>query len=374
MTKQKERPRAATLAGAEITLRGWRLMMAKRSRRRPPVFLVIDTCVWLDLAKDYSQRSLLSALEDLVRMGQVALITPKLVIDEFKRNRDRVVEDAGRGIGSTLRRAKEILAKFGDEKERDAAIRQITEVDQKSVNYKDAAQEGVKRIEALFEKSTIVKTSNEIKVKAAERAIKGKAPFHRQRNSMNDAILIELFGEHQRGRGGHFAFVTHNIKDFSAIGENDKLPHPDIAKFFSSKTHYFTNLGDALNRFRPEEFQEIMIEQTWYFPPRRFAEIQDAISKLMDQVWYNRHQVWNEKLRSGEAILIADDEERGRDPLGMRIHRGVWDQAERAARRLEDKYGIGEFGPWDDFEWGMLNGKLSALRWVLGDEWDMLDT
>lgn len=31
-------------------------------------------------------------------------------------------------------------------------------------------------------------------------------------------------------------------------------------------------------------------------------------------------------------------------------------------------------GPWNDFDWGMLNGKFSALRWVLGDKWDMLDT
>lgn len=29
-------------------------------------------------------------------------------------------------------------------------------------------------------------------------------------------------------------------------------------------------------------------------------------------------------------------------------------------------------GPWSDFEWGMINDKLSAIRWMLGDEWDML--
>ena len=42
-------------------------------------------------------------------------------------------------------------------------------------------------------------------------------------------------------------------------------------------------------------------------------------------------------------------------------------EAEHGKKKLQNYYK-------DTFEWGMLNGKLSALRWVLGDEWNMLDT
>jgi hypothetical protein len=52
----------------------------------------------------------------------------------------------------------------------------------------------------------------------------------------------------------------------------------------------------------------------------------------------------------------------------------VWAKALEAAKKAEDEVGPENVGPWDDFEFGMLNGKLSALRWVLGDDWDMLDT
>jgi hypothetical protein len=38
--------------------------------------LLIDTCVWLDVAKDYQQQSTLAALEELIRLGDIAVILP----------------------------------------------------------------------------------------------------------------------------------------------------------------------------------------------------------------------------------------------------------------------------------------------------------
>src|SRR5882724_4265210 len=80
--------------------------------------ILIDTCVWLDLAKDYHQRAILAALEALVRQGDVALILPRTVVDEFSRNKAHVIEESGRSLSSTLKRAKDAVDKFGDPRQR----------------------------------------------------------------------------------------------------------------------------------------------------------------------------------------------------------------------------------------------------------------
>jgi hypothetical protein len=93
-------------------------------------------------------------------------------------------------------------------------------------------------------------------------------------------------------------------------------------------------------------------------PIRTVKAILQAESEFFDKVWYNRHQQFMERVRTGKDETPND----------------IVKTARAAAKNVRTRYEKGDLGPWTDFEWGMLNGKLSALRWVLGDEWDFLDT
>jgi S-methylmethionine-dependent homocysteine/selenocysteine methylase len=91
---------------------------------------------------------------------------------------------------------------------------------------------------------------------------------------------------------------------------------------------------------------------------RNQSEILEAEQEFFDRVWYDRSQV------------LARLMERGERPMNAQI----MEMARAAREEVEAKYGKGNLGPYDEFSWGMISGKLSALRWVLGEEWDVLDT
>ena len=86
--------------------------------------LMADTCVWMDLAKEPQQRPMLHVLIQLAG-DEIALLVPRTVLDEFKRNKDRLIEHNTRSVSSTLKRVKELVGKFGDENDKQVALEQI---------------------------------------------------------------------------------------------------------------------------------------------------------------------------------------------------------------------------------------------------------
>jgi hypothetical protein len=78
-------------------------------------------------------------------------------------------------------------------------------------------------------------------------------------------------------------------------------------------------------------------------------------------------------VETGKVKIIKDSDWSIKNNQGT-ITRSILKGAKKAGARVRKQYGTKNLGPYTDFEWGMLNGKLSAIRWALGDEWDMLDT
>ncbi len=93
---------------------------------------------------------------------------------------------------------------------------------------------------------------------------------------------------------------------------------------------------------------------------RRIVDVLAIEQELTDKVWYGRKPNSDDPLPPGLAWRPQE----------------IIDGMRRAQALMEEQYGREELDKnvESDFAWGMLSGKLSAIRWVLGYEWDMLDS
>ena len=142
-------------------------------------------------------------------------------------------------------------------------------------------------------------------------------------------------------------FLSNPAKDYIADYQENRRPpfrirvweKPQITRMLARKVTFLRRFG--------------LIEE----PIRSIRAILNAEREFFDRVWYDR-----------KLLFIQRTKETARTP--KEILKGMW----RGMREVEQKYGRKNLGPYDKFEWGMINGKLSALRWVLGEDWDILDT
>ncbi|MDD5301224.1 MAG: hypothetical protein PHD65_12125 [Gallionella sp.] len=107
---------------------------------------------------------------------------------------------------------------------------------------------------------------------------------------------------------------------------------------------------------------------------RSLAELQAAEDLLFHQVWFNRNKHRLSSIQDGGVMVVDLDNFPKRLQAMSPVERDILKRTMQTARDAVQRYGKESFGPWTDFEWGAISGKLSAIRWMLGDEWDVLDT
>ncbi len=328
--------------------------------------LLVDTSTWLDLAKKRDGQKWIVAIRVLVNQGELELLVPSLILNEFERNRAGIEESMTASVSERFRLLRRDLDDYGGKDQQDALelldglAHQVPLIGAMTTrNFDEIAdllRQG-RRLEATDVESNAV----------VQRGLDKQAPFHRSKNSVADAVLIELYASAIRDAdlvAEPHGFVTSNSNDFSALHADKRLPHADLAQLFAVDGSSY-GLGveglDAIlaSRFG-DEFQELVEESDFKDEPRRLDEIQGAEQEFFDRMWYQRSMSHEWKCED------SGDQE------GLVNLRRI---AGPARQRVEEKFGgVEKLGPYDDFEWGMLNGKLSALRWVLGSEWDFLDT
>lgn len=90
---------------------------------------------------------------------------------------------------------------------------------------------------------------------------------------------------------------------------------------------------------------------------RSLRELRAEEARLSAIVWY--HRCSTPMLENGELDRLEPE------------HR---ESCLEARAKVEGDYPEVLDQEVDEFEWGMLHGELSAVRWAMGDDWGDLDT
>lgn len=328
--------------------------------------LLVDTSTWLDLCKRRDGQRWIVALRVLFHRRRVELLVPSLVIDEFERNRERIETSMTASVAQRFKLIRQDLGEYGGT-DNEKSLRVIEDLARHVPLIGALTTRNFDEVLALLRAGRVLEPSDANRAAVVERGLAKHAPFHRSRNSVADALLIELYATAIDGvncGGEPHAFVTSNSEDFSTQGGDKRQPHIDIAAAFAQDGSEYALGVDGLNallvaHFGPE-VQELFAEADFAEEPRRLEEIAEAEQQLFDRIWYHRSLQHEYRLRD------AGDQGAIEHLLAV---------ASQGRKRVEEAYtSVRELGPYSDFELGMLNGKLSALRWVLGSERDFLDT
>ncbi len=205
------------------------------------IYLTFDSNIWIySLDESWQIENQFDHLEHWIQKGEVKLLLPKIIIDEWNKNEKKQVKEREKKLRDFFNMAEEILpsAFFAEYKE-PATQRKIID-------------DQLNRVKNLILQSEIIPEYPEVKDRIISDGIAKKAPLH-NKSSVADAIIVySLIHFAKLNQGNNYFFISNNTKDFYQKENKKNNIHPDLkVDFDSNNIKAITNLN-YLNYFLRE--------------------------------------------------------------------------------------------------------------------------
>lgn len=284
-------------------------------------YIVLDTNTWVYLANGMEPVRLLHYLKDEVEKGNIRIILPKIVSNEWDIHKEKSVRQGSLKHFNDIKDALERLMKLlGEKGEKGFLSFLLNEDDEKEYfedfynNFKqkkkeieDAVNENIKLVDDLFKNYAIeIDIKDQVYKKAGTFALAKKAPF-KMKNSFADALILFSYLDYLQTEGIENAiFVTYNTDDFCEKKEGKKHLHPDlIDEFNQAKCKFYKIVGEAINTIEKdivskeelELIEEMQNERSWN-DSSEFCEVCQFNNDDYREIFFENEELIDERIKN----------------------------------------------------------------------------
>lgn len=166
--------------------------------------LLVDTSVWLDVAQRRDGQTWIVPIRTFMHERHLQLLVPALVPEEFERNRPRAEDAVTARVRERFRLLRNDLESYADDERRGQWLAELTH----QIPLVSAMTvRNFSEISDLLRAGKRLEPTNQDRAQVVQRGLDKRAPLHLNKNSVADALLIEMFASAVR-RSGAKADVT----------------------------------------------------------------------------------------------------------------------------------------------------------------------
>jgi hypothetical protein len=253
---------------------------------------MMDTCCWLNLPFMKGYDAILNRLEGLLLLGEMRLLVPRVIIEEFERHKEEIATRKVRSMRSHIKEVRSVGKELLEGAPQASLFDSLQQLHERIEELSANSVTIIARIDAIFvhANTVVIETTEAYLARAGRRGYDKRAPFVTNKNSVADGVIIEMFSDRvqQQKADDVLYFVSENKTDFSDP-ENHNRPHPDFAEIFNDGDHvkYSLNVAETLNEIaasvlptgEAEPIPEEVVQEVDAFVERQQAEQLDWLRR-----------------------------------------------------------------------------------------------